>query len=181
MSLISAAKIDRIHFVPRQIKLTRVCAWIRVSAWVAVTWACCEGSCLLAEVNYSFDLWQTENGLPYNSVTSIVQTRDGYLWIGTYNGLARFDGVKFTVFNTSNTPQFTSNRITSLFEDAEGCLWIGDETGVLTCFAHGIFRHVALGGGWPGDQIIGINSDETGAIWLLNDHGWLYGLKHDTA
>ena len=50
-----------------------------------------------------------------------------------------------------------------------------------TRFANGIFKHVALGGGWPGDQIIGINSDEGGAIWLLNDHGWLYGLKGDTA
>ncbi len=165
----------------RKIKLACVRGRIRISAWVALAWVFCHGFSLSAEVNYSFDLWQTENGLPYNSVTSIVQTEDGYLWIGTYNGLARFDGVKFTVFNTSNTPQLTSNRITSLFKDAEGCLWIGDETGVLTRFCNGSFQHVALGGGWPGDQIIGINSDDGGSIWLLNDRGWLYGLKGETA
>jgi hypothetical protein len=48
--------------------------------------------------------WQVEQGLPQNKVTAVVQTRDGYLWIGTYNGLARFDGVRFTVFYDNNTP-----------------------------------------------------------------------------
>jgi signal transduction histidine kinase/ligand-binding sensor domain-containing protein len=141
---------------------------------------CCGVFCVSGQVNYSFDQWQTENGLPYNSVTSIVQARDGYLWLGTYNGLARFDGVKFTVFNTSNTPELTSNRITSLFEDADGTLWIGDETGVLTAYSHGHFTHVVLGGGWPGEQIIGINADDSGAIWLLNNRGRLYSLKGKT-
>ncbi len=168
------------RLVPRQIKATRVRARIRMYACVALIWVSCH-VCFSAETNYSFDLWQTENGLPYNSVTSIVQTRDGYLWVGTYNGLARFDGVKFTVFDTSNTPQLTSNRITSLFEDAEGCLWIGDETGVLTRFSNGSFSHVVLGNGWPGGQIIAINTDAAGAIWLLNDHGSLYCLKDETA
>jgi len=48
--------------------------------------------------HYSFDVWQTEDGLPEHSVTAIVQTRDGYLWFGTYNGLVRFDGVRFKDF-----------------------------------------------------------------------------------
>ena len=48
--------------------------------------------------NYFTRTWQVEDGLPQNKVTAVVQTRDGYLWVGTYNGLARFDGVRFTVF-----------------------------------------------------------------------------------
>ena len=66
--------------------------------------------------DYSIAVWQTEQGLPQDSVTSIVHSRDGYLWLGTYNGLVRFDGVRFKIFNTGNTPEFGDSRITSLFE-----------------------------------------------------------------
>src|SRR5271165_587698 len=52
---------------------------------------------------YLIRSWQTEEGLPQNSVTALVQTRDGYLWLGTYGGLVRFDGVRFTVFDSDNT------------------------------------------------------------------------------
>ena len=58
--------------------------------------------------------WTTENGLPQNSVAAIVQTPDGYLWLGTFGGLVRFDGVKFTVFSSVNTPALRSNRINTL-------------------------------------------------------------------
>ncbi len=125
-------------------------------------------------LDYSFDVWQTENGLPYNSVTAIVQTRDGFIWLGTYNGLVRFDGVQFTVFDTSNTPQLRSSRVTSLFEDAQGVLWIGHETGGLTKYANGQFTHVVLGGDWPGGEVSAINTDDAGDLWLLNNSGWLF-------
>src|SRR4051812_9061133 len=69
-------------------------------------------------------VWQTENGLPQNSVHSIVQTRDGFIWIATEEGLARFDGINFAVFNKQNTPQFNSNYVRSLLEDRQGALWI---------------------------------------------------------
>ena len=75
--------------------------------------------------NYFTRIWQTEDGLPDNAVTAIVQTREGYLWFGTYGGLARFDGASFTVFDNNNTPEMHSSRVTSLFEDAAGNLWIG--------------------------------------------------------
>jgi len=75
-----------------------------------------------ATPNYFTRTWQVEQGLPQIKVNAVVQTRDGYLWIGTYNGLARFDGVCFTVFNDNNTPELRSNRITSLFEAGDGTL-----------------------------------------------------------
>jgi ligand-binding sensor domain-containing protein len=69
---------------------------------------------------YLHTAWTTENGLPQNSVNAIVQTRDGYLWLGTFGGLARFDGVRFTTFDTGNTPVLKGTRIISLYEDRAG-------------------------------------------------------------
>jgi ligand-binding sensor domain-containing protein len=63
-----------------------------------------------ARAQYRFDQWTADNGLPQNIVTAIHQTPDGYLWVATLDGLARFDGVRFTVFNKSNTPGLRSNR-----------------------------------------------------------------------
>lgn len=83
--------------------------------------------------------WTTEEGLPQNSVNSIVQTQDGYIWLATFGGLARFDGIKFTVFNTANTPILASNRILALQEDKSGTLWIGTETGEIYNYAKGEF------------------------------------------
>jgi ligand-binding sensor domain-containing protein len=64
---------------------------------------------------YSHYMWQTEDGLPQNSITSIIQTRDGFIWLGTLEGLVRFDGVKFTVYDKSTSPNIRSNRILTLF------------------------------------------------------------------
>src|SRR5689334_19926332 len=71
--------------------------------------------------------WGTRDGLPQSTVTSIVQTRDGYLWLGTFGGLVRFDGQAFTVFDPDNTPGLGSARIVTLREDRRGVLWIGTE------------------------------------------------------
>ncbi|MDB6112051.1 MAG: hypothetical protein JWR69_3801, partial [Pedosphaera sp.] len=135
------------------------------------------GNRLPAETNaplYSFDVWQTEQGLPQNSVTSIVQTRDGYLWLGTYNGLVRFDGVRFKVFDSSNTPEFQGSRITSLFEDEGGSLWIGHETGNLTRLRNGNFSQVDSGTNSDGGQILSIASDGEGSVWTINYYGRLF-------
>src|SRR4026209_1607720 len=69
---------------------------------------------------YGHEVWLTENGLPQNTVHSIAQTRDGYIWIGTEEGLARFDGIRFTVFDKQNTAQLKSNYIRALFADRQG-------------------------------------------------------------
>jgi len=68
--------------------------------------------------------WQMEEGLPQNSVNCFAQTPDGYLWLGTFNGLARFDGIRFTVFTPVNTPALASSRIVRLFCDRRGQLWV---------------------------------------------------------
>ena len=75
--------------------------------------------------------WQTEDGLPENSATAMVQTPDGYLWFGTFNGLVRFDGVKFTVFDQQNTPELPSSSIVNLHLDQRGRLWISTYRGLV--------------------------------------------------
>lgn len=135
------------------------------------------GATNLSVSDYSIDAWQTEQGLPQDSVTSIVHTSDGYLWLGTYNGLVRFDGVRFKVFNTGNTPEFGDSRITSLFEDAEGTLWIGHETGDLTQLRAGKFSAVNLGTNWPGGAIWVMGTDADGVLWMFSREGELLSMQ----
>jgi len=80
--------------------------------------------------NYLIDTWTTADGLPQDTVTAITQSPDGYLWMGTFGGLVRFDGLKFTVFDTSNTPQLPSSSILNLHQDRRGRLWVSTDRGV---------------------------------------------------
>lgn len=121
--------------------------------------------------NYFPRTWRTENGLPDNAVTAIVQTHDGYIWLGTYGGLARFDGVRFTVFNSANEPALQSDRVTSLFEDTNDTLWIGHERGDLTCYCDGKFTAQEIHESGIRRKISAIGSDRNGDIWMLNEEG----------
>lgn len=127
--------------------------------------------------NYYLHLWQTEDGLPQNAVTAIVQTRDGYVWVGTYSGLARFDGVHFTRFDSGNTPEMRSSRVTSLFEDSEGALWIGHETGDVTRYQTGHFSSVQMPPGWAGRKILGMIADPAGDLWAMGTFGSIARLR----
>jgi signal transduction histidine kinase/ligand-binding sensor domain-containing protein len=125
-----------------------------------------------------FEIWQLgEVTGQHSPITGIVQSRDGYLWLGTYHGLVRFDGVRSVTFDSSNTRGLQNGAITSLFEGADGVLWIGHETGQLTRFADGTFEPVRLGNTWPGGAIETITADEDKAIWLLNDSGVLLRVR----
>ena len=86
---------------------------------------------LAAEPSYLIKTWQTEDGLPDNSATAMVQTPDDYLWFGTFNGLVRFDGVKFTVFDTGNTPELPSSSVVNLHLDRNGRLWVSTLRGLV--------------------------------------------------
>ena len=110
-------------------------------------------------------VWQTEQGLPQVSVTSIAQTRDGDLWVGTFGGLARFDGARFTVYDAGNTPGFAGNRILSLFVDRDDVLWIGSETG-LTRMDQGRFFPLTVADGLPSGHVTSIAQDGAGVVWI---------------
>jgi len=120
---------------------------------------------------YLSDSWTTEKGLPQNSVTSIIQTRDGYLWVGTFGGLARFDGLKFTIFDAGNSPGLKSNRITALFEDRAGVLWIGTEQNGLSRYEGDRFTTYMTNDGLPGNYIQSIGEDAMGGLWIATSNG----------
>ena len=126
---------------------------------------------------YATRNWLREDGLPQNSVTAVLQTRDGYLWVATYNGLARFDGVRFTVFDSNSNPELHNSRLTSLFEAPDGALWIGHENGEVTCYRAGRFTAVDYHAAWPGGKIYGLGMDAEGDVWLLNDDGLLARMR----
>jgi signal transduction histidine kinase/ligand-binding sensor domain-containing protein/CheY-like chemotaxis protein len=114
---------------------------------------------------FMLDEWQSEQGLPQNSVTSVLQTRDGYLWLGTQEGLVRFDGVRFTIFDTRNTPEIGHNFVLTLMEDRRGTLWIGTYGGV-TRLAGGRFTHFSTKDGLPNEQVRTILEDHSGRLWV---------------
>lgn len=116
------------------------------------------------------EIWQTEKGLPQNGITAILQSRQGYLWLGTYGGLVRFDGAQFKVFDAGNAPGMQNSRVTALFEDREGALWIGHETGDLTVLRDGHFEPVRMQGDAP-EKVNGIFEAAPGKMRLLLKSG----------
>lgn len=119
---------------------------------------------------FSHEVWLTENGLPQNTIHSIAQTKDGYIWIGTEEGLARFDGVKFTVFDTQNTPQLKSNYIRTLLADRRGALWIGTTEGLVRMLG-GEFTLFTTNEGLPSDAIQAVYEDREGNLWVATSTG----------
>jgi signal transduction histidine kinase/ligand-binding sensor domain-containing protein len=120
---------------------------------------------------YVHDSWTTERGLPQNTVSAILQTRDGYLWVGTYGGLARFDGMKFTVFDTGTAPGLQSNRILALCEDRAGGLWIGTDQGGLSRYFGGKFSTYTTKDGLPDNYVISLAEDGAGGLWIVTSKG----------
>ena len=128
----------------------------------------CAGTALAAS-SYQIDVWQADDGLPQGTVTSIAQTPDGYLWFGTQNGLVRFDGVSFRVFDANNTPAIKNNRIVQVFVDRRGVLWIGAEQGNLIRYADGQFTMFAMPGrGSTFNYARAFCDDASATLWAVS-------------
>src|SRR6185503_16455498 len=125
-----------------------------------------------AITQYRYEAWNTREGLPQSSVESLLQTRDGYLWLGTQEGLARFDGVRFTVFDRANTPAFQNNHIQALLEDRKGDVWIATYGGGLVQKSGETFRHYSTANGLPSDTIRALCLDRNGDL-LIGTNGGL--------
>ena len=146
----------------------------RLKILMMVVGCCCSAASALDPLldlsQFSRQMWLTENGLPQNTVHSITQTENGYIWIATEEGLARFDGVRFTVFDKQNTPELKSNDIRVLLEDRSGALWAGTAAGLIR-FADGKFTGFTMRDGLPSDRIDAICEDAENALWVATSGG----------
>jgi ligand-binding sensor domain-containing protein/signal transduction histidine kinase len=139
-----------------------------VQAWPATS----------ANSPFSVDVWDSEDGLPQNSIISMTQTRDGFLWLGTLDGLVRFDGQRsqrFLVLDESNTPGLKSSRIVYLFEDSARRLWIGTENAGIAVMENGkVTSPPELSQEGAFRRLSAACEDREGNVWLYCANGELW-------
>ena len=119
---------------------------------------------------YRVDKWTTDDGLPQNSVTGLTQTLDGYIWFTTNDGLARFDGARFKVFDKSSVAEISTNRLAGAFGDQSGRLWFHGEDGSIIYYEKGVFNVAAKPGEIPLDSHSLFFDDQAGAVILSADN-----------
>lgn len=113
--------------------------------------------------------WHTEHGLPDANITAIAQTPDGYLWLGTFSGLVRFDGVRFTLLDASRAPALAGQRIAGLLVDSAGRLWVAGEFGAVFRGEQGEFKRVPIRGETVGPPL-SAPTRSTHSRWLRPAH-----------
>ncbi len=118
-----------------------------------------------ALTQYTRTVWTQQHGLPQDTVRAIAQTKDGYLWLGTDEGLAQFDGYDFVVFNKENGA-LPSNSVGTLWAAKDGSLWIGT-LGGLTRYRNGKFTTFTQKDGLSDTSISSITEDPSGGIWVV--------------
>lgn len=154
-------------------KATRVilllfCAWAAFFFFLSVE---TKAQSLSSHSDFVMDQWGTVDGLPVNNVIKLLQSEVGYLWMATYDGLVRFDGVNFKVYQTENTPGLPSNRLTNLKEAPDGSLWIETEQYLLVRFSEGEFHHIEKEDGLNGNFCESIEVGPDGKLWFASEEG----------
>jgi ligand-binding sensor domain-containing protein/signal transduction histidine kinase len=123
---------------------------------------------------YGHRSWQTDNGLPQNTVHAVIQTRDGYIWLATEGGLVRFDGVQFVVYDRQAPARLPSTTINCLFEvqrpDGSGDLWIGTDDGLVRRRSE-LFTTFGTAEGLPSNTIWKIFEARSGDLWIVTPAG----------
>lgn len=134
--------------------------------WIALLWRVAG-----ARDGHALAVWQTEEGLPNNGVQAIHQAADGYLWVGTSRGLARFDGVRFTVLTPKNEPVLTSERIWRLCPDRRGGFWIADDEGGLCFWRNGRLQRFSADARQGARRIFSMCCDREDRLWTVTLEG----------
>jgi PAS domain S-box-containing protein len=138
-------------------------------AWSAVGGSAVLGDGLSKEPRWRVaGSWRQPQGLPQDTIYTLLQTRDGYLWAGTRAGLARFDGARFTTFDDSRLPE---NEVWALTEGSDGSLWIGTYGGGLCRLKNGVFTAFAAKDGLRNNFINELACDAQGTVWIGTDVG----------
>ncbi|MCP4903153.1 MAG: diguanylate cyclase [bacterium] len=122
---------------------------------------------------YTIDIWKNGQGLPVNSVTTVAQTADGYLWLGTQSGLVRFDGIGSRSFNRRNTPSLASSIVWSLLGLSTGELWIGLEDAGVVVLNSGRFEPLAVVE-LAESTVMALHEDSMGGVWIGTEAGHVY-------
>lgn len=117
--------------------------------------------------------WTTEQGLPQSSANALVQDRVGYVWIATFAGLARFDGVHFETYNRARYPELPSDRLLALFEDSEGTLWLGTEHHGIATLREGALHRFDLPDGLSRCDVAFFEQGPSGDLWAGTNRGLL--------
>ena len=133
----------------------------------------------LGEAARTTRIWRNVDGLPSDSVTALIQTRDGFLWVGTSAGLVRFDGVKFAMVKVAASPLNNPLHITSLCEDSAGCLWIGTGKDGLFQLIQGKVRRYTTALGLLDDSVTSLAADKRGMVWIGTKSGLTLWTGHD--
>ncbi|WP_181918862.1 two-component regulator propeller domain-containing protein [Wenzhouxiangella sediminis] len=115
---------------------------------------------------YVHDHYGRDEGLPPGAVWTALQSRDGYLWLGTQNGLVRFDGIDAKVFTTADTPGLANHDVRSLIEADNGDLWIGTYGGGAARYRDGSFEPFGTEQGLAHPIVYDIHQDDEGAVWF---------------
>ena len=123
------------------------------------------------EWNYTIRSWQSQDGLPEETVQAFAQTQDGYLWVGTSGGLLRFDGARFRLFAHENTPAFGENSVFCLLAGHDGRLWIGTDGSGLIEWQNGAFHAYPVAQGQAADFVRALAEDHNGLLWVATDDG----------
>ena len=131
--------------------------------------------------DYSRDLWTSRNGLPHNTLRDIAQTPGGHLWFATWEGVARYNGLEFTVFDRASRPSLPDNGIGALHVDGAGRLWLGDSRGNVTRFdpQGSWWQWTPEAVGAPAVIIEAMQKDSRDRLWLLYEGAGLGRLDPD--
>ena len=154
-----ASDVDNINIINHRRQISSASDWLDWSSLDTPTF------------QYASRTWHIDEGLPDNLVQAIAQTQDGYLWVGTRAGLARFDGVQFTDYDSKNVPELKNSSITALCADHHGTLWIGTDGGGMVSYRDGMFSRITKTNGLAGDQVRVIFESRDGALWIGTTEG----------
>ncbi len=131
-----------------------------------------------ALTQYQMDVWGADDGLPQKSIYFMLQSHDGYLWLGTQEGLVRFDGIEFRTYDKTNSA-LVRNAISVLHESDDGVIWVGTREGGLTRFEGEASITLGRSGGLSSDNVSAVTSDSKGQLWVGTDDAGLNLIRDD--
>jgi signal transduction histidine kinase/CheY-like chemotaxis protein len=164
--------------------LVRVAAFAMLLARLTASGAHAQGVSAMSPANDSgarswvHESWTVRDGLPVNSINALLQDRTGYIWAATFDGLVRFDGLRFTVFNSANSEELPSNRIIQVKEGRDGSLWLTTEQGHIVRFRAGRFTNVVFENRNPNTGLAILFVDSAGVVWVGTPEG-LWTVRRD--